>query len=270
MAKITIPDINADYAATSSINDAFDSIETAIENTLSRDGTTPNSMSAELDMSSNDINNARNVNCDNVIAGGQTLVPSSVVAIDTASSVPNVAAGNIVATDVQAAINELDTEKASIVYVDTATASRGCLVYHSANQTVPDSTYFHLSFDSEDYDTDAIHDIVTNNQRLVVPDGVTKIRLTAQLSWAGGTAGRREVFISKNDDAANPTGGVGMPNVFIDTSTASGTSQIAHSPVIRVNAGDFFTVCALQTSGSGQFAFSATNYETWFAMEIIE
>lgn len=57
MAKITIPNINADYASAASLNSAFDSIETAIENTLSRDGTAPNNMEVELDMSSNPINN---------------------------------------------------------------------------------------------------------------------------------------------------------------------------------------------------------------------
>lgn len=57
MAKLTIPNINADYGSATSLNSAFDSIETAIENTLSRDGTAPNNMEVELDMSSNPINN---------------------------------------------------------------------------------------------------------------------------------------------------------------------------------------------------------------------
>jgi len=57
MAKLVIAGISADYGATASINAAFDDIETAIENTLSRDGTSPNAMSAEIDMSSNSINN---------------------------------------------------------------------------------------------------------------------------------------------------------------------------------------------------------------------
>jgi len=122
MAKITIPDINADYAATSSINDAFDSIETAIENTLSRDGTTPNSMSAELDMSSNDINNINVLHAIAVQIGGVGVVPGDTLTIDTAATVPNVPAGNIAATDVQAAINELDISTSGIG-VDVASAT---------------------------------------------------------------------------------------------------------------------------------------------------
>lgn len=59
MAKLTLSDItntsNSSIAATVNANN--DLVETALENTLSRDGTSPNSMSAELDMNSNAIIN---------------------------------------------------------------------------------------------------------------------------------------------------------------------------------------------------------------------
>lgn len=59
MAKLTLSDItntsNSSIAATANANN--DSIEIALENTLSRDGTSPNSMSAQLDMNSNAIIN---------------------------------------------------------------------------------------------------------------------------------------------------------------------------------------------------------------------
>jgi len=119
MSKLVIADISADYGATASINTAFDDIETAFENTLSRDGTAPNAMSAEIDMGTNDLNNVKTITAQTVVANGQSLVPSSVVAIDTASSVPNVPAGNIAATDVQTAINELDTEKVALAGAET-------------------------------------------------------------------------------------------------------------------------------------------------------
>jgi len=89
MAKITIPDINADYAATSSINDAFDQIETAIENTLSRDGTTPNNMAATLDMSSNAINNL-----------GAPLSPTSAARLSDVTTTGNVEIGRTIYTSI--------------------------------------------------------------------------------------------------------------------------------------------------------------------------
>ena len=42
----------------------------------------------------------------------------------------------------------------------------GARVYHSAAQNVPEESYMILAFDSERWDTDNIHDPVTNNSRL--------------------------------------------------------------------------------------------------------
>jgi len=44
--------------------------------------------------------------------------------------------------------------------------TEGARVYHSFFQTIPDTTYTVIAFDSERYDTDAIHDPATNNSRL--------------------------------------------------------------------------------------------------------
>lgn len=60
MAKITLGDLanlSNENTAVSTINSNNALIETAIENTLSRDGTTPNSMNSNLDMNSNRITN---------------------------------------------------------------------------------------------------------------------------------------------------------------------------------------------------------------------
>lgn len=57
MAKLTLDPILADYASRQKHNSNYDLIEAAVENTLSRDGSTPNSMSTELDMNSQRIIN---------------------------------------------------------------------------------------------------------------------------------------------------------------------------------------------------------------------
>ena len=62
MAKVNILRLdsvtNNDTTATSSINTNFQAIQEAMENTLSRDGTTPNFMDSDLDMNSYRIINA--------------------------------------------------------------------------------------------------------------------------------------------------------------------------------------------------------------------
>ena len=61
MAKLTLSDLTSltsnEASAISTINANMALIETALENTLSRDGTSPNTMSADLDMNGNDILN---------------------------------------------------------------------------------------------------------------------------------------------------------------------------------------------------------------------
>lgn len=57
MAKLTLTDIIAGYGSAAAQNANNVLIETALENTLSRDGTTPNSMEADLDMNGYSILN---------------------------------------------------------------------------------------------------------------------------------------------------------------------------------------------------------------------
>lgn len=49
--------ITSSVFTVSQLNTAYDKIDTAFDNTLSRDGSTPNTMLADLDMNSNDILN---------------------------------------------------------------------------------------------------------------------------------------------------------------------------------------------------------------------
>jgi hypothetical protein len=57
MAKLTLTDIESGYQVKETINSNNTATETAVENTLSRDGTSPNQMEAPLDMNSFNINN---------------------------------------------------------------------------------------------------------------------------------------------------------------------------------------------------------------------
>ena len=60
MAKLTLTDIGTGYSSTTAMNANHALIEAALENTISRDGTSPNSMSGTLDMNGNNILNQGN------------------------------------------------------------------------------------------------------------------------------------------------------------------------------------------------------------------
>lgn len=57
MAKLTLNTIGSRYGSIDALNDNSNLVEAALENTLSRDGTGPNNMEADLDMDSNSIIN---------------------------------------------------------------------------------------------------------------------------------------------------------------------------------------------------------------------
>jgi|SRR5687768_1343955 len=61
MAKIVLADIVSGFASTAALNANNTAIETAVENTLSRDGTSPNQMLSDLDMNGHRILNQSNI-----------------------------------------------------------------------------------------------------------------------------------------------------------------------------------------------------------------
>lgn len=70
--KPSITTISSGYASTTTLNANFEALKEAFENTLSRDGSTPNSMNADLDMNSNDI-----LNASRILVGGQDYLALS-------------------------------------------------------------------------------------------------------------------------------------------------------------------------------------------------
>ena len=103
----TITTIASGYYSRTALNDNFTNIDTAFDNTLSLDGSTPNSMGADLDMNSKDVLNVNDVHADRVLVGGSLLSPSSVVV--NAENVNFTPTGAIASTDVQAAFGEIST-----------------------------------------------------------------------------------------------------------------------------------------------------------------
>ena len=82
--KLNLSNITSGYGAVAALNANFDAIETAVENTLSRDGTTPNEMLANLDMNGNDILNANAVDVSSLTINGTPVQPSTGVTVASA------------------------------------------------------------------------------------------------------------------------------------------------------------------------------------------
>lgn len=84
MAKLTLTDITSlanTASAKQALNDNFTALETAIENTLSRNGLVPNQMSADIDLNDNDLLNVGRIDANELFKNGvpfeQTVAYSS-------------------------------------------------------------------------------------------------------------------------------------------------------------------------------------------------
>lgn len=77
MPKLTLKDPGTNYRSVAQIQDNNSLIEAAIENTISRDGTSPNQMEADLDLNSNRITNLGAPVSDNDAARKVDIVPGA-------------------------------------------------------------------------------------------------------------------------------------------------------------------------------------------------
>mgnify|MGYP003624690181 CR=1 FL=1 len=80
----TITTIASGYYSRTALNDNFTNIDTAFDNTLSLDGSTPNAMGADLDMNSKDVLNVNDVHADRLLLNG-VPVSTSAVTVDSES-----------------------------------------------------------------------------------------------------------------------------------------------------------------------------------------
>jgi hypothetical protein len=106
--KPTITTIASGYYSRQALNNNFTALRDALDNTVSRDGSTPNTMTADFDLNGNDILNAKDITADRISVGGSLLSASPVIVnADTVNFTPT---GTLASTDVQAALAEINTD----------------------------------------------------------------------------------------------------------------------------------------------------------------
>lgn len=128
-------------------------------------------------------------------------------------------------------------------------------VYTSVDTTMATSTATAIAFDVEFYDTDSMHDNVTNNSRLTInTSGVYLVK--GMVGFASNTTGYREVEIRKN--------GSGVARSRLQTQpTAIGTTVLIAAD-IALTAGDYIQLFGWQNSGGNLLTVSGA---TWTRFE---
>ena len=125
-----------------------------------------------------------------------------------------------------------------------------CKITKSANQTISNNTSTIITWNQEDYDTDGMHDNVTNNSRITIKTP-GKYSVMGQYEWASNSTGKRIIDIMKNSVV------LGKANYL-----ASGNSQHTISFVSDFVVDDFLELRVFQNSGGSlDFLTTITYFE---------
>ena len=116
MSKLTLNDMSSSYRSAAKFDENFAAIEAAIENTLSRDGTSPNQMEASLDMNSNRV-----INAATPIGDSDLATKAYVDSVSGAGSTP----GDLLAVNNLSDLENASTARTNLGLEDGATSTIG-------------------------------------------------------------------------------------------------------------------------------------------------
>lgn len=159
MAKVTLSTLTGGYGAVAALNQNFTEIATAIENTVSLDGTVPNELTADLSLGGNDLLNGGTVNCTDLVVAGSSVAASAAASAASASAA-SASAASAAASETNAAVSEVNAAASAaelkdlefkgawttttpylvnnIVYYSTDGASYICLINHTSGTFATD------------------------------------------------------------------------------------------------------------------------------------
>lgn len=132
----------------------------------------------------------------------------------------------------------------------------GVRLRNSANQTISNNTDTIVTFDTEDFDSDAYHSTSSNTGRITIPSGKGgKYLVNCQFLWDANNSGNRWIFLRKN----------GSASMTIDTNSvpyADGWST-GWSSILDLSVGDYIEIIVKQTSGGNRTLYTTSPYG-WF------
>lgn len=140
---------------------------------------------------------------------------------------------------------------------------RGALVKKSADQTGANfSVEAAVTWPAEEYDTDGIHDNITNNTRLTVPSAVSKVRVGFGLFLSSITSGTATYATIYKNGATY----VGVARLHYTATPNSQWSGGTWTAVLNVSEGDYFE---LKIQSGADASVTVLAADSWFAMEIV-
>jgi hypothetical protein len=122
--------------------------------------------------------------------------------------------------------------------------------YRSTTQSISNDTPTAISFDSERWDTNALHDNSTNPTRLKAPVAGT-YSIAAHVQFADNATGVRQLAVFVNGSVMWAT---------TEAAAKSTNNWLSLSTIIQLAANDYIEVYVYQNSGGSLNILSAANY----------
>lgn len=142
-------------------------------------------------------------------------------------------------------------------YTAVSAQAIGARVFHNTTQSIPNNASTLVNFNSERFDTDTIHDTVTNNSRLTCKTAGVYL-IVGHLGYAANGTGERVAQILLNGTTAIVTES-GVP-------TSSNQFRLTATTVYSLALNDFVQLVAYQTSGGALNTEAGGNYSPEFMM----
>lgn len=138
---------------------------------------------------------------------------------------------------------------------------KGVLLAKSATQSIPHNTITKVIYNTVKYDIGGFWD--SPNQRIKIPQGVSKVKVKCGLGFVENATGYRRVNIWKNGTSFTAT-----PMMIVPAVTGLSTVLVISSFTLDVVEGDYFEAFGRQTSG-GALGITLGD-DTWFGLEVVE
>lgn len=133
-----------------------------------------------------------------------------------------------------------------------------CRAYHNAAQSVPHATSTPLALNSERFDTDTIHDVVTNNTRLTCNTAGVYV-ITGCAVYLANATGRRMLQIRLNGTTV-------IADIEITAVSGGNNTVLSITSIYSLSLNDYVELVAFQDSGGALNVSSSGNISPEFSM----
>lgn len=160
------------------------------------------------------------------------------------------------ASDVMPIVNGGATKKVQLTNLVNAVAAIGARVYSSTPQAITTGVSTAIAFNSERFDTDTIHDTVTNNSRLTCKTAGVYL-ITGSIEWEMST-GARSLAVRFN-------GTTTIVQALVPAVSGNLTMQTC-STIYQFAINDYVELMVAQDSGNNLNVNATASYSPEFGM----